>query len=55
MGVAPMSVEDLKNYAKACAQDDSLRAKAKEIGVENVQQHIEHAKKLGYNGDENDL
>ena len=50
-----MSVEDLKNYAKACAQDESLRQKAKEIGVENVQKQMEHAKQLGYNWDENDL
>ena len=50
-----MSVEDLKNYAKACSEDDSLRQKAKEIGIENVQKQMEHAKQLGYNWDENDL
>ena len=50
-----MSVVDLKNYAKACAEDEALREKAKQIGIENVQQHIEHAKQLGYYWDENDL
>ena len=50
-----MSLEDLKTYAKKCTEDDALRAKAKEIGLENIQGQIEHAKTLGLTWDENDM
>lgn len=50
-----MSVEDLKSYVKTCAEDENLREKAKEIGINNVEKQKEHAKELGYHWDENDL
>lgn len=50
-----MSVEDLKKYAKACSEDPTLRDEAKKIGIENIQQQMEHAKKHGYHWNENDV
>jgi predicted ribosomally synthesized peptide with nif11-like leader len=42
-----MSVENLKEYARKCAADPELRAKAKEIGAANVDGQIVHSKSLG--------
>ena len=50
-----MSLEDLKTYAKKCAEDDALRAKAKEIGLDNIPGQIEQAKTMGLTWDENDM
>ena len=50
-----MSVEDLKKYSQMCVQDDALKAKAKDIGLENIDGQIEQAKTLGLNFSMEDL
>lgn len=50
-----MSVENLKNYGRTCAESPELAAKAKEIGVDNIPGQIEHAKSLGFEWDADDL
>lgn len=42
-----MSVEDLKKFGKMCEEDSNVRAKAKEIGIDNVDGQIAYAKELG--------
>lgn len=42
-----MSIEDLKEYGRRAAEDPELRAKAKEIGLENIEGQIAQAKTLG--------
>ncbi len=42
-----MSVENLKEYARRCATEPELRAKAKEIGMSDAEEHMRHAESLG--------
>jgi len=42
-----MSMEDLKEYARRCASEPELRARAKAIGFADPDGHIEHGKSLG--------
>ena len=42
-----MSLENLKEYARRCATEPELRAKAKAIGIEDMEQHMRHAEILG--------
>jgi len=42
-----MSVEDMKEYARRCAVEPELRARAKAIGFADPDGHIEHGKSLG--------
>ena len=42
-----MSVENLKKYAKLCEEDEKVRAKAKEIGLQDLDGQIAYAKTLG--------
>ena len=42
-----MSVENLKKYAKLCAEDEKARNKAKEIGLQDLEGHIAYGKSLG--------
>ncbi len=42
-----MSVENLKEYARRCAAEPELRAKAKEIGMSDMDEHMRHAESLG--------
>jgi predicted ribosomally synthesized peptide with nif11-like leader len=42
-----VSVENLKKYGELCAKDMEVRKKAKEIGIEDLDGHIAHAKSLG--------
>ena len=42
-----MSVENLKEYARRCASEPELRAKAKEIGMSDMDEHMRHAESLG--------
>ncbi len=42
-----MSVENLKEYARRCASEPELRAKAKEIGLSDMDEHMRHAESLG--------
>jgi predicted ribosomally synthesized peptide with nif11-like leader len=42
-----MSVENLKKYGKMCAEDEKVRARAKEIGPRDIDGQISYAKTLG--------
>ncbi len=42
-----MSVEDFKKYGQMIAEDEKVRAKAKEIGINNVPAQMAYAKTLG--------
>jgi len=42
-----MSLENLKEYARRCANEPELRARAKEIGLENLDGQMRHAGGLG--------
>ncbi|MDR2179650.1 MAG: Nif11-like leader peptide family RiPP precursor [Synergistaceae bacterium] len=42
-----MSVENLKQYGKLCAENEEVRKKAKEIGLMDMNGHISHGKSLG--------
>jgi lactobin A/cerein 7B family class IIb bacteriocin len=50
-----MSVQDLKKYGTMAVQDPKVRAKAKEIGLQNVKGQAAYAKTLGLNFDEADM
>ncbi len=50
-----MSVENLKEYALRCATDPELRARARAIGVEDMEQHMRHAASLGMDWTLNDM
>jgi predicted ribosomally synthesized peptide with nif11-like leader len=42
-----MSVENLKKYGQLCGENEEVRKKAKEIGIEDVAGQIAYAKSLG--------
>jgi hypothetical protein len=42
-----VSVENLKKYGELCAKDERVRARAKEIGIQNLDGHAAHGKSLG--------
>jgi predicted ribosomally synthesized peptide with nif11-like leader len=42
-----MSVENLRKYGQKCAEDEKVRAKAKEIGLQDIDGQIAHGKSLG--------
>ena len=42
-----MSVENLKEYARRCAEEPELRARAKALGISDVEGHIQEAGSLG--------
>ena len=42
-----MSLENLKEYARRCASEPELRARAKEIGASDAEEHMRHASSLG--------
>lgn len=50
-----MSVADLKAYGKRAATDPAVRAKAKEIGLQNVAGQAAYAKSLGFNFTQEDM
>ncbi len=50
-----MSVEDLKEYARRCASDPDLRAKAKEIGATDLDGQIAHAASMGLTWTKEDM
>ncbi|NVO58337.1 Nif11-like leader peptide family natural product precursor [Rhodobacteraceae bacterium B1Z28] len=50
-----MSVENLKEYARRCAADPELRAKAKEIGATDLDGQIAHAASMGLNWTREDM
>jgi predicted ribosomally synthesized peptide with nif11-like leader len=42
-----VSVENLKKYGKMCEENEEVRKKAKEIGLQDVDGHIAYGKSLG--------
>jgi predicted ribosomally synthesized peptide with nif11-like leader len=42
-----MSIENLKKYGKMCEDDEKVRAKAKEIGIQDIDGQIAYGKTLG--------
>ncbi len=50
-----MSVENLKEYARRCAAEPELRAKAKEIGMSDMDEHMRYAESLGLDWTRGDL
>jgi predicted ribosomally synthesized peptide with nif11-like leader len=42
-----MSVENLKKYGKLCAEDEKVRARAKEIGLQDIDGQVAYGKSLG--------
>jgi predicted ribosomally synthesized peptide with nif11-like leader len=42
-----MSVENLKKYGKLCSENEEVRHKAKEIGINDFEGQMAHAKTLG--------
>ncbi len=42
-----MSVENLKKFGQMCAEDEKIRDKVKEIGLENPEGWMEYSKELG--------
>jgi predicted ribosomally synthesized peptide with nif11-like leader len=45
--VLSVSVENLKKYGQLCAEQEKVRKKAKEIGLQDVDGQIAYAKTLG--------
>ena len=50
-----MSVENLKEYARRCAAEPELRAKAKEFGMADMDQHMIQARSLDLDWTRDDL
>jgi predicted ribosomally synthesized peptide with nif11-like leader len=50
-----MSVEDFKKFGQMIAENPEVRAKAKEIGIDNVDGQIQYAKTLGLEFSKQDL
>lgn len=50
-----MSVENLKEYARRCANEPELRAKARELGMSDLRGHMQHADSLGLDWSEGDM
>ena len=49
-----MSLENLKEYARRCATDPEMTAMAKEIGIEDIGQHISYSESMGLEWDKDD-
>ena len=50
-----MSVENLKEYARRCANEPELRAKAKAIGLTDMDAHMQQARGLELDWTQSDL
>ena len=50
-----MSVENVKEYARRCATDPELRARAKELGMADMEEHMRQAENLGLDWTRGDL
>ena len=50
-----MSLENLKEYVRQCASDPEMRQTAREIGVENIDEHMSISRNLGLEWDRGDL
>jgi predicted ribosomally synthesized peptide with nif11-like leader len=42
-----MSIENLKKYGKMCSENEEIRAKAREIGINDIEGQIAYAETLG--------
>lgn len=50
-----MSVADLKKYGQMIAGDEKVRARAKEIGIQNIEGQVAYGKELGLSFTANDV
>ena len=50
-----MSVENLKEYARRCANDSELRAKAKAIGLTDMDAHMRQSRSLDLDWTQSDM
>ena len=50
-----MSIENLKEYARRCATEPELRARAKALGLSDIEGHIREAGSLGLDWTSDDL
>jgi predicted ribosomally synthesized peptide with nif11-like leader len=51
-----MSIDNLKKFSKLCAEDEDVRARAKEIGINNPEKLIAYAgKELGLDFNHDDM
>ena len=50
-----MSVENLKEYARRCASEPALLEAAREFGMDNMEEHMEAAERLGLDWDMDDM
>ena len=50
-----MSLENLKEYARRCATEPEMGRAAREIGMENIEEHIVVSERLGLEWDRADL
>jgi predicted ribosomally synthesized peptide with nif11-like leader len=50
-----MSVENFKEYGRLCEENDEVRKKAKEIGLQDLNGQIAYAKSLGLEFSKEDL
>ena len=50
-----MSVADLKKYGQICQEDQTVRQRAKEIGMANLDGQIAYGKELGLEFNKDDL
>jgi len=50
-----MSLEHVKAYAACCVNDDGARVRAKEIGHDDLDGHIAHAKEQGFDISADDM
>ena len=50
-----MSVENVKEYARRCATDPELRARAKELGMADMEEHMRQSESLGLDWTRGDL
>jgi lactobin A/cerein 7B family class IIb bacteriocin len=48
-------MENLKKYGQMCADDEKVRARAKEIGMQDIDGQIAHAKSLGLEFSKEDM
>jgi predicted ribosomally synthesized peptide with nif11-like leader len=50
-----MSLENLKEYGRRAATDDTVKARAKAIGLQDMSRHMEYASSLGLDFDQDDV
>jgi predicted ribosomally synthesized peptide with nif11-like leader len=51
-----MSVENFKKFGQLCAEDEQVRERVKEIGIENIEGWMEYSKnELGLEFDQEDM